>query len=110
MDVLVESQLNSIVQSYIGKRIMIVVPSQSIGQDVDVEVRDNYLSLNRQIICRSDTNNQAVVGLPYSYTTGRNWHRHHIHGHVDNEDFGMELICWSPDRIEDLQEVAAWYV
>lgn len=47
MDVLGRSQLNYVVQSYIGKRIMIAVPSQSIGQDVDVEVRDNYLSLNR---------------------------------------------------------------
>ena len=51
-----------------------------------------------------------MLGLPYSYTTGRDWHRHHIYGHVDNEAFGMELICWSPDSLEDLQEVAAWYV
>ena len=55
-------------------------------------------------------NNQAVLGLPYSYTTGRNWNRHHIQGVVGDVDFGMELICWSPDRLEDLQEVAAWYV
>ena len=52
MDVLGRSQLNSIVQSYIGKRIMIVVPSQSIGQDIDVDARASHLSLNRQIICR----------------------------------------------------------
>lgn len=110
MDVLGRSQLNYVVQSYIGKRIMIVVPSQSIGQDVDAEARANHLSLNRQIICRSNTDNQAVLGLPYSYTTGRDWHRHHIYGHVDNEAFGMELICWRPDSLEDLQEVAAWYV
>lgn len=31
-------------------------------------------------------------------------------GVVGDVDFGMELICWSPDRLEDLQEVAAWYV
>lgn len=110
MDVLVKSQLNYVVQSYIGKQIMIVVPSQSIGQDIDAEARASHLSFNRQIICRSDTHNQAVLGLPYSYTTGRDWHRHHIYGHVDNEAFGMELICWSSDRLEDLQEVAAWYV
>ena len=110
MDSLVRSQLDSVVQSYIGKRIMIVVPSQSIGKDIDAEARASHLSLNRQIICRSDTNNQAVVGLPYSYTTGRNWCRHHIHGFVGDESFGMELICWSPDSLEDLQEVAAWYV
>lgn len=109
MDVLGRSQLNSVVRSYIGKRIMIVVPSQSIGQDVDAEARANHLSLNRQIICRSDTNKQAVLGLPYSYTTGRNWCRHHIHGFVGDEAFGMELICWSSDRLEELQEVAAWY-
>ena len=51
-----------------------------------------------------------MLGLPYSYTTGRNWNRHHIQGVVGDVDFGMELICWSPDRLEDLQEVAAWYV
>lgn len=72
MDALVRSQHNYVVQSYIGKQIMIVVPSQPIGQDVDSEARVNHLLLNRQIICRSDTNNQAVLGLPYSYTTGRN--------------------------------------
>ena len=110
MDVLGRSQLNYVVQSYIGKRIMIVVPSQSIGQDVDAEGRSNHLFLNRQIICRSNTDNQAMLGLPYSYTTGRNWCRHHIHGFVGDESFGMELICWSPDSLEGLQEVAAWYV
>lgn len=110
MDVLGRSQLNYVVQSYIGKRIMIVVPSQSIGKAIDTKARANHLSLNRQIICRSDTNNKAVLGLPYSYTTGRDWHRHHIHGHVDNEVLGMALICWRPDSLEDLQEVAAWYV
>lgn len=110
MDVFGRSQLNYVVRSYIGKRIMIVVPSQSIGKVIDAETRANHLSLNRQIICRSDTNNQAVPGLPYSYTTGRNWCRHHIHGVVGDEAFGMELICWNPDRLEDLQEVAAWYV
>lgn len=110
MDVLGRSQLNYVVQLYIGKRIMIVVPSQSIGQDVDAAARANHKSFNRQIICRSDTHNQAVVGLPYSYTTGRNWCRHHIQGFVGDEAFCMELICWSPDILEDLQEVAAWYV
>ena len=49
MDVLVRSQLNSVVQSYIGKQIMIV--------------------------------------LPYSYTTGRNWNRHCIHGLGGDEAF-----------------------
>lgn len=110
MDVLGRSQLNYVVQSYIGKRIMIVVPSQSIGQDIDLEGRVDYLDTNSQKMCLLDDNNQVAVGLPYSYTTGRNWHRHHIHGHVDDEAFGMELICWSPDSLEDLQQVAAWYV
>ena len=64
MDVLGKSQLNYVVQSYIGKQIMIVVPSQSIGKDIDAEAGSNHLSLNRQIICRLDTNNQAVLGLP----------------------------------------------
>ena len=110
MDVLGRSQLNSVVQSYIGKHIMIVVPSQCVKQEVDAEVRSNHVSIHSQKICRLDANNQAVVGLPYSYTTGRNWNRHRIHGLIGDEAFNMELICWSPDRLEDLQEVAAWYV
>ena len=110
MDVLVRSQLNSVVQSYIGKRIMIVVPSQCVKQGVDAEERTNHLAINSQKICRLGVNNQALVGLPYSYTTGRDWSCHYIHGLVGDADFGMELICWSSDRLDDLQEVAAWYV
>ena len=63
MDVFGRSQLNYVVRSYIGKRIMIVVPSQSIGKVIDAETRANHLSLNRQIICRSDANNQVVIGV-----------------------------------------------
>ena len=110
MDVLVRSQLNSVVQSYIGKHIMIVVPSQCVKKETDAEERTNHLAIDSQKICRLGANNQAVVGLPYSYTTGRNWNRHRIHGLIGDEAFNMELICWSPDRLEDLQEVAAWYV
>ena len=110
MDVLVRSQLNSVVQSYIGKHIMIVVPSQCVKQGADAEERTNHVSINSQKICHLAANNQAMVGLPYSYTTGRDWNRHCIHGVVGDEAFSMELICWSPDRLEDLQEVAAWYV
>lgn len=110
MDVLVRSQLNSVVKSYIGKHIMIVVPSQCVKQETDAEERTKHVSIHSQKICRLDANNQAVVGLPYSYTTGRNWNRHRIHGLIGDEAFNMELICWSPDRLEDLQEVAAWYV
>lgn len=110
MDVLVRPQLNSVVQSYIGKQLMIVVPSQCVKQGADTEERTNHLAINSQKICRLGANNQAVLGLPYSYTTGRDWSRHHIHGLVDDESFGMELICWNPDRLEDLQAVAAWYV
>ena len=110
MDVLVRSQLNSVIQSYIGKQTMIVVPSQYVPQGADGEAQTNHLSINSQKICRLGTNNQAMVGLPYSYTTGREWYRHHIHGLVGDEAFGMELICWQPDRLDDLQTVAAWYV
>ena len=110
MDVLVRSQLNSVVQSYIGKRIMIVVPSSFVGQDTDTQDRNNQLSIDSQRRSRLATNNQAAVGLPYSYTTGRDWNRYHIHGFVGDNAFGMEPIYWSPDRLEDLQEVAAWYV
>ena len=110
MDVLVRSQLNSVVQSYIGKQIMIVVPSQCVKQGADAEERTNHLAINSQKICRLGVNNQALVGLPYSYTTGRDWSRHHIHGLVGDEALGMEIICWSPDCLEDLKEVAAWYV
>lgn len=72
MDVLVRTQLNSVVQSYIGKHIMIVVPSQCIKQGADAEERANHVSIHSQKICRLDANNQAVLGLPYSYTTDRN--------------------------------------
>ena len=109
MDVLVRSQLNSVVQSYIGKQIMIVVPSQCVKQETDAEDRTNHLAIDSQKICRLGADNQAVLVLPYSYTTGRNWSCHHIHGFVGDNAFGMEFICWSPDRLEDLQEVAAWY-
>ena len=110
MDVLVRSQLNSVVQSYIGKYIMIVVPSQCAKQWADAEERINHLAINSQKICRLGANNQAGVGLPYSYTTGRDWCRHSIQGGVGDEAFGMELICWSPDRLDDLQTIAAWYM
>ena len=110
MDILVISQLNSVVESYIGKRIMIVVPSQCVKQGVDAEEQTNHLAIGSQKIGRLGANNQAVVGLPYSYTTGRNWNRHRIHGLIGDEAFNMELICWNPDRLEELQEVAAWYV
>lgn len=75
MDVSIRSQLNSVVQSYIGKQIMIVVPSQCVEQGADTEGRTNHVSINSQKICRLYTNNQAVLGLPYSYTTGRDWNR-----------------------------------
>ena len=110
MDVLVRSQLNSVVQSYIGKQIMIVVPSQCVKQGADTEERINHLAINSQKIYRLGADNHTVVGLPYSYTTGRDWKRHHIHGLIGDEAFGMDLICWNPERLEDLQEVAAWYV
>lgn len=110
MNVLVRSQLNSVVQSYIGKQIMIVVPSQCVKQGVDAEERTHHLAINSQKIRRLGANNQAVLGLPYSYTTGRDWKRHRIHGLVGDADFGMDLICWSSDRLENLQEVAAGYV
>lgn len=110
MDVLVRSQLNSVVQSYIGKQLMIAVPCQCVRQGGHEEERTNHLAINSQKICHLGANNQALVGLPYSYTTGRDWSRHHIQGFVGDEAFGMALICWHPDRLEDLQEVAAWYV
>ncbi len=46
MDVLVRSQLNSVVQSYIGKRIMIVVPSECVKQGVDAEERTNHVAIH----------------------------------------------------------------
>lgn len=46
MDVLVRSQLNSVVQSYIGKHIMIVVPNQCVKQGTDAEGRTNHLAID----------------------------------------------------------------
>lgn len=57
MDVLVRSQLNSVIQSYIGKRIMIVVPSQCVKQETDAEGQTNHLAIDSQKICRLDANN-----------------------------------------------------
>lgn len=92
----VKSQIDRVIASYIGKSLMILVPSQSLQEGA--VVKGNHRG------------NNTREGLPYSYTTGRDWCRHRIHGLVGDADFGMELICWQPDRLDDLQVVAAWYV
>lgn len=92
----VKSQIDRVIASYIGKSLMILVPSQSLQEGA--VVKGNHRGSNTR------------EGLPYSYTTGRDWCRHRIHGLVGDADFGMELICWQPDRLDDLQVVAAWYV
>ena len=92
MDVLVRSQLNSVVQSYIGKQLMIVVPCQCVRQGGHEEERTHHLAINSQKICRLGANNQALVGFPYSYTTGRDWSRHHIHGLVGDEALGAWYV------------------
>jgi hypothetical protein len=92
----VKSQIDRVIASYIGKSLMILVPSQSLQEGA--VVKGNHRGSNTR------------EGLPYSYTTGRDWCRHRIHGLVGAADFGMELICWQPDRLDDLQVVAAWYV
>ena len=92
----VKSQIDRVIASYIGKSLMILVPSQSLQEGA--VVKGNHRGSNTR------------EGLPYSYTTGRDWCRLSIHGLVGDADFGMELICWQPDRLDDLQVVAAWYV
>ena len=97
MDMYVKSQVDRVISSYLGEYLMILVPSQSLQAGVDTVVKNNHRGINTR------------EGLPYSYTTGREWCRHRIHGLVGDADFGMELICWQPDRLDDLQAVAAWY-
>ena len=92
----VKLQIDRVIASYIGKSLIILVPSQSLQEGA--VVKGNHRGSNTR------------EGLPYSYTTGRDWCRHRIHGLVGDADFGMELICWQPDRLDDLQVVAAWYV
>lgn len=92
----VKLQIDRVIASYIGKNLIILVPSQSLQEGA--VVKGNHRGSNTR------------EGLPYSYTTGRDWCRHRIHGLVGDADFGMELICWQPDRLDDLQVVAAWYV
>ena len=92
----VKSQIDRVIASYIGKSLMILVPSQSLQEGA--VVKGNHRGSNTR------------EGLPYSYTTGRDWCRHRIHGLVGDADFEVELICWQPDRLDDLQVVAAWYV
>ena len=98
MDMYVKSQVDRVISSYLGKCLMILVPSQSLQEGADAVVKNNHRGSNTR------------EGLPYSYTTGRDWCRHRIHGLVGDADFGMELIGWHPDRLDDLQAVAAWYV
>ena len=93
----VKSQIDRVISAYLGKCLMILVPSQSLQDGADAVVKGNHRAINTR------------EGLPYSYTTGRDWCRHRIHGLVGDADFGMELICWQPDRLDDLQAVAAWY-
>ena len=63
MDVLVRSQLNSVVQSYIGKRIMIVVPSECVKQGVDAEERTNHVAIHSQKIYRLDAKQSSGARL-----------------------------------------------
>ncbi|MDU6061292.1 MAG: hypothetical protein E6664_00340 [Veillonella sp.] len=99
MDLNLKSQIDGIINSYIGKWLMMVIPSQFVGINTDIA----------QINSSAPVNKQASQGLPYSYTTGRDWHRHCIHGTVDDKAFTMNLICWQPDNLLDLQDIAAWY-
>ncbi len=99
MDLNVKSQIDGIINSYIGKWLMMVIPSQFVGINTDIA----------QINSSAPVNKQISQGLPYSYTTGRDWHRHCIHGTVDDKAFTMNLICWQPDNLFDLQDIAAWY-
>ena len=99
MDLNVKSRIGDIVNSYMGKRLIMVIPSQSLETNVDAAQINRFTLVNKQI----------SQGLPYSYTTGRDWHRHCIHGTIDSKAFTMDLICWQPNNLLDLQDIAAWY-
>lgn len=99
MDLNVKSQIGDIINSYMGKWLMMIIPSQSLETNVDAAQINRFTLVNKQI----------SQGLPYSYTTGRDWHRHCIHGTIDSKAFTMDLICWQPNNLLDLQDIAAWY-
>ena len=99
MDLNVKSQIGNIINSYMGKQLIMIIPSQSLETNVDAAQINRFTLVNKQI----------SQGLPYSYTTGRDWHRHCIHGTIDSKAFTMNLICWQPDNLLDLQDIAAWY-
>lgn len=82
-----------------GEQLMMIIPSQSLETNVDAAQINRFTLVNKQI----------SQGLPYSYTTGRDWHRHCIHGTIDSKTFTMDLICWQPDNLLDLQDIATWY-
>lgn len=99
MDLHVKSQIDDVINSYMGKQLMMIIPSQSLETNVDASQINRFTLVNKQI----------YQGLPYSYTTSRDWQRHCIHGTVDSKAFTMNLICWQPDNLLDLQDIAAWY-
>lgn len=99
MDLNVKTQIDDIINSYMGKWLMMIIPSQSLETNVNAVQSNRFTLVNKQI----------SQGLPYSYTTGRDWHRHCIHGTIDSKAFTMDLICWRPDNLLDLQDIAAWY-
>lgn len=99
MDLNVKSQIGNIINSYMGKQLIMIIPSQSLETNVDAAQINRFTLVNKQI----------SQGLPYSYTTGRDWHRYCIHGTIDSKAFTMNLICWQPDNLLDLQDIAAWY-
>lgn len=99
MDLNVKTQIGDIINSYMGKQLMMIIPSQSLERNVDAAQINRFTLVNKQI----------SQGLPYSYTTGRDWQRHCIHGTIDSKAFTMNLICCQPDNLLDLQDIAAWY-
>lgn len=99
MDLNVKFQIGDIINSYMGKWLMMIIPSQSLERNVNAAQINRFTLVNKQI----------PQGLPYSYTTGRDWQRHCIHGTIDSKAFTMDLICWQPDNLLDLQDIAAWY-
>lgn len=95
----IKTQIDDIINSYMGKQLMMIIPSQSLETNVDVAQINRFTLVNKQI----------PQDLPYSYTTGRDWCRHCIHGTIDSKAFTMDLICWQPNNLLDLQDIAAWY-
>ena len=49
MDLNVKSQIGDIINSYMGKRLMMIIPSQSLETNVDAAQINRFTLVNKQV-------------------------------------------------------------